>query len=292
MEHKKEGIMNTLKITGFCDEADDMFEEQLAYMNELGVKYIEIRTVDSKNISDLTDEELACVKEQLKQHKIKVSSIGSPMGKIDITDEFAPHMEAFKRTVQIAKMLDTNYIRMFSFFIPEGEEPEKYKDEVFARLQQFVDYAKKENVVLLHENEKGIYGDNATRCAEILKKFYGPHFKAVFDFANFVQVGQDTLKAYALLKDYVVYIHIKDANGIEVVPAGFGEGNVKEILGKFLKNGYQGFLSMEPHLAQFNGFMALEKNGAQEQKSGHKKFMWKIALVSLKSILYDLQRGK
>lgn len=280
--------MKNIYISGFSDEICSGFEEQLAYINRLGVGYIEIRGVDGRNISELDDGEVLRVKELLALHSVQVSSIGSPIGKISIRDDFEPHFVQFQRVVKTAKMLDTRYIRMFSFFIPEGEPPEAFRGEVMNRLKRLVDYARREDVVLLHENEKDIYGDNAERCLDIMSQLNCDHFKAVFDFANFVQVEQDTLKAYTQLRPFIEYVHIKDAVEREVVPAGMGEGNVKEILALLRHSGYGGFLSLEPHLSDFGGFSALEK-GAAAKRFTDGKFAWAIALNALKSILYDLK---
>ena len=108
-----------------------------------------------------------------------------------------------------------------------------------------------------------------------MKQFYGAHFKAVFDFANFVQARQDTLEAYELLKPYIAYIHVKDARWEDgsVVPAGFGDGNVELILKRLKETGYGGYLSLEPHLSEFVGFSALEKGGKPGGKlSGEEAF--------------------
>ena len=171
-------------------------------------------------------DEVKEIKKQLDAEGIRLSSVGSPIGKIQITDDFAPHMELYKHTVDIAHAMETDYIRMFSFFMPENEDYGQYKDPVMERLGKMVDYAKANDIILLHENEKDIYGDIAPRCLEIQKAFYGEHFKAVFDFANFVQCKQDTLEAYEMMKPYVAYIHIKDAlwSDASVVPPGTGDG--------------------------------------------------------------------
>ena len=246
-----------------------------------------MRGVNGKPLVEHSLEEVKEVKRQLDENQIKLSSIGSPIGKILITEDFEEHFELYKKTVEIAKIMETPYIRMFSFFIPEGEEPEKYKSQVFERLQKFADYARDHQVVLLHENEKEIYGDNAKRCLEIMQEFYGEHFKAVFDFANFVQCNQDTREAYQLLKPYISYIHIKDAkaeSGI-VVPAGYGDGNVEEILKSLLEEGYEGFLSLEPHLTDFTGFGTLEQNGELEQRKMSGEEAYTTAYRALKEIL-------
>ena len=284
-------MMGNIKISGFADEIAEDLNKQIEVIKKLGISYIEMRGVNGKPLVEYSLEEVQEIKKQLDRNGIRLSSIGSPIGKINITEDFDAHFELYKKTVEIAKIMETPYIRMFSFFIPSGEEPEIYKNQVFERLKSFVDYAVQEDVTLLHENEKEIYGDNAKRCLEIMEQFSGEHFKAVFDFANFVQCHQDTKEAYELLKPYIEYIHIKDAkteSGM-VVPAGYGDGHVEEILENLLQNGYEGFLSLEPHLADFTGFDALEQNGEQK---GHKmsgEEAYTTAYDALRKILDRLQ---
>ena len=199
------------------------------------------------------------MKEEIDREGMKVASIGSGYGKINIKEDFAPHFEAFKNTVAVAKTLEAKYIRIFSFYFSEGDSYEEYRDEVIRRVKAMTDYAVSEGLICCHENEKGIYGDNAERCLDILKACEGK-LKAVFDPANFVQCGVDTLKAYDLLEDYIEYFHIKDAlfENSDVVPAGEGDGNVEEILRRFDKHKKAVILSLEPHLKVFEGLGKLE----------------------------------
>ena len=248
------------KISGFADEIAQELDVQIEVVSRLGIQYIEMRGVDGNNLIYHPDEKVKEIKQKLEDAGIKLSALGSPLGKIGIEDPFEPHFEEFKRACEIAHRMDTKNIRMFSFYIPEGKEKE-YKGKVFDRLGRFADYAGRNDIVLLHENEKGIYGAKAPECLEIMKKLGSDHFRAIFDFANFVQCGQDTLEAYDLLKDYVDYIHVKDArkeNGT-VVPVGYGDGNVEAILKKLFASGFDGFLSLEPHLFDFKGFEGLER---------------------------------
>ncbi len=248
------------KISGFADEIAQELDVQIEAVSRLGIQYIEMRGVDGNNLIYHPDEKVKEIKQKLEDAGIKLSALGSPLGKIGIEDPFEPHFEEFKRACEIAHRMDTKNIRMFSFYIPEGKEKE-YKGKVFDRLGRFADYAGRNDIVLLHENEKGIYGAKAPECLEIMKKLGSDHFRAIFDFANFVQCGQDTLEAYDLLKDYVDYIHVKDArkeNGT-VVPVGYGDGNVEAILKKLFASGFDGFLSLEPHLFDFKGFEGLER---------------------------------
>ena len=253
--------MHYEKISGFSDEITEITKEQFEALNKFGISYFEPRGIDGKNVSALTEEEMYSLKELMNEYGIKASSIGSPVGKIKVTDEFEPHLEVLKNVVKAAKILGTKYIRVFSFYHgTQAEWTEEERFEVFKRMRIMIDYAKEKDVILLHENEKDIYGDTADRCLELIKEFYGPNFKAIFDPANFVQAGEDTKKAYEMLKPYIGYMHIKDARKAEgdVVPAGLGDGNVEYILRDLFVSGYEGFLSLEPHLGKFKGLADLE----------------------------------
>ena len=275
-----------IQLSGFADEIDTNLGKQIEVLKKLQMNHVEMRGVNGKGLVDYSINEAREIKKQLDESGIQLSSVGSPIGKIKITDDFAPHMELYKHTVEIAHEMETPYIRMFSFFMPEHESYDPYRGKVMDQLGQFVDYAKASNIILLHENEKDIYGDVADRCLELMKEFYGEHFKAVFDFANFVQCKQDTLSAYEMLKPYIAYIHIKDAlwSDGSVVPAGHGDGNVEKILKMLKDSGYQGFLSLEPHLADFAGFSSLEQSAGEKKKlSGEEAFT--VACEALRKIL-------
>ncbi len=282
--------MSTFTLTGFSDEISPDFSEQLKQINKLGIGYIEIRGVNGRNITDHSLDEVKKLKQELDGAGIKVSAVGSPLGKIKIDDPFEPHFELFKHTVEIAKILDTKYIRLFSYFL-DADDADKYRAEVMNRTKTFCDYVADTEIILLHENEKGIYGDTAERCLELYKTMNSPNFKLIFDPANFVQCGVETFPhAFNLLKNYVVYIHIKDAVAKDgkVVPSGFGDGHIKEIIAKLNKRGYEGFLSLEPHLGHFEGFDDLEGENSLEfeEKSDAGKF--KLASDSLKKIISEV----
>jgi sugar phosphate isomerase/epimerase len=280
--------MGYSKLSGFADEIDSSIIKQFAVLNKIGISYFEPRGVDGKNISELTDEEVSGLKENMKKYGIKVSSIGSPIGKIFISEDFKGHFELFKRVVKIAKELDTRYIRIFSFFHNNGDEwTKEERDEVISRLKAMIEYAKASDVVLLHENEKEIYGDTIDRCKDLMETLYCDNFKAVFDPANFVQCGQDTKKAYEKLKPYIEYMHIKDALSEDgkVVPSGYGDGNLQYVLENLFESGFDGFLSLEPHLGSFDGLSKLEMGDIMKDlpKSGEGTFT--VAYNALKNIL-------
>jgi sugar phosphate isomerase/epimerase len=252
--------MKDIQIFAFADEASANIDEQIVAMKKNGLDGLEIRNVDGTNISKITIEKAKEVRKKMDDAGLITWSMGSPIGKIDIEkDDFAAHLDELKHTLELADILGAKNLRMFSFFMPKDKNPDDYRNEVIDRLGKFVETAKGSGVALCHENEKGIYGDIAVRCLDILKNV--PELVAVFDPANFVQCGQNTLEAWEMLKDYVKYFHVKDAfyDG-SVVPAGCGEGNLKIIVPDYIK--YGGFrFTMEPHLAVFDGLSNLEQEG-------------------------------
>lgn len=278
--------MSKFIISGFSDEISSDFETQLRAIKKMNIAYIEIRGVNGKNISELSINEVLEVKKQLKANNIKISAIGSPIGKIEMTDDFEAHMDVFKHLVEIAEILETPNIRMFSFFM-KSDDVSKNEKEVFRRLKVFKDHIRDKNIVLLHENEKDIYGDVPERCLKIYKAFGDDQFKLIFDPANFIQCGVDVLKAYNMLKPYIHYFHIKDATKTgKVVPAGEGVGELREIISDLHASDYEGFLSVEPHLGQFEGLNQLESGLTLEEKSDEGKF--RLAVGSLRKIIEEV----
>lgn len=244
--------MGNYRLAAFADEADGSVDGQIRAMLKNGVSMLEIRGVDGSNISDITVEKAKEVRNKLDAAGLGVWSLGSPYGKIGITEDFKPHLEKFRRGLEIADVLGAKNIRMFSFYV-DPKYPEAAKDEVFERLGQFVEAAKGSDVILCHENEKGIYGDIASRCRKIHEAF--PSIRGVFDPANYIQCGQDTKEAWEMLAPYIHYMHIKDALASgAVVPAGKGIGQLPYLLSRFK----EGVLTLEPHLSVFPGFASLE----------------------------------
>ena len=262
-------------ISGFADEIDPQLDVQLKVVKDLGMEYICFRAADGKGVAEYTlDEVKENILPRLNTAGVKVSSLGSPIGKIDIDDEAAyeKQLQQLDTLCQICNLLDCKYIRMFSFWMV-GKNPDEWKEEVLKKLHGFAEIAAKYNVILIHENEKDIYGDTAARCKVILDELASPNFKAAFDFANFVQCGENTLECWELLKEHVVYIHIKDAvaGKNENVVCGTGDGKIYEILKKaFEEDGYKGFLTLEPHLVLFATLQSLEVVDATEVISENK----------------------
>ncbi|GGB80876.1 MULTISPECIES: sugar phosphate isomerase/epimerase family protein [Staphylococcus] len=262
-------MLENIAISGFSDEISSDLNTQLKTVNKLGMHYISLRGIDDKNISKYSVDMIKNdVLPRLSKWDIGVSSIGSPIGKIYVDDEtaFQEQLAQLKTLCEISQLLNCRYIRIFSFYIPRNEDFDKYKDSVIEKLKQFAEIAEQYNVILLHENEKDIFGDIARRCKLIFDEVGSTHFKAIFDFANFVQCGENTQACYELLSDYIEYIHIKDAvykDNVNVL-CGTGDGQIESILTQIFKAGYKGFLTLEPHLVVFDSIKDLELEHSTE----------------------------
>jgi sugar phosphate isomerase/epimerase len=251
-------------LTGFADEISPELEEQLETLAQESMGYMELRSVWNTNVLDLSDDELDRIRARTAERGIGISSIGSPIGKVPITDPFGPHLARFRRALRAADVMEAPYVRVFSFFIPEDQQPVHYREEVIDRMGIMAGEAEDSGVTLLHENEKEIYGDVPSRCLDILAGVGSPALRAAWDAANFVQCGVRPYKeGYAPLRPYVEYVHVKDAlsGSDRVVPAGEGDGQLPETLSALRASGFDGFFSLEPHLASagvYSGFSGPE----------------------------------
>jgi sugar phosphate isomerase/epimerase len=255
---------NRITLCAFADEADKMIVNQIKALRENDMSLLEIRGVDGTNIADITLDKAKELKELFDKNNVKVWSIGSPIGKCKITDDFSIELNRFKHVLEVAKILGAENIRMFSFYGTNGEE--SYENEVISRLKEFVALAKDTNITLCHENEKDIFGEQAENCLKIHEAI--PELKAVFDPANFVQANVDPIKAWDMLKSYVKYLHIKDADETHKnVVAGDGIGQLGEIMKNFASQG-GGVATLEPHLVSFVGLKALEEDGKTDKNVG------------------------
>jgi sugar phosphate isomerase/epimerase len=254
----------TVTLSGFADEISPDPQVQLATLAAESISHLELRGAWSVNVADFTGEQLAAFRAAVNAAGVRVSAIGSPIGKIPVGAPFGPELDRLRRVADVAAKLGTTIIRVFSFFIPADEPPERYRAQVIDRMGALARVAEEHGLILAHENEKEIYGDVPGRCADLIAAVGSPALRATFDPANFVQCGVRPFSdAYARLRPYLVYLQVKDAlaaNG-EVVPAGQGDGELRETLAALRDSGFAGFMSLEPHLAQagrFGGFSGPE----------------------------------
>ena len=254
----------TFILSGFADEISPEPGAQLETLAAESIRHLELRSAWSTNVASLTDASLAQFRRQIEEAGVRVSAIGSPIGKIDIAEPLGPELERMRRIADVAGLFGTAIVRVFSFFIPADESPERYRQAVIDRMGALAQIAVERGIVLAHENEKEIYGDIPERCADLIASVGSPALRATFDSANFVQCGvRPFSEAYGLLRPYLVYLQVKDALAAtgEVVPAGQGDGQMRETLAALRDSGFAGFMSLEPHLARagrYGGFSGPE----------------------------------
>ncbi|HEV7167149.1 MAG TPA: sugar phosphate isomerase/epimerase family protein [Micrococcaceae bacterium] len=239
-------------LSGFGDEVDPDPAVQAAVLLALGAQHIEVRSAWGTNIVDLDTDQVRRLKELLDRQGLKVSAVASPIGKVAVSLPAEHEVERLRRVIAAAKVLQTRYIRIFSFYRAEGQAPADIRDAVIERMGLLAAEALREGMVLLHENEKDIYGDTPERVLDLLESVNSPALRAAWDNANFVQVGVKPFsEAYPMLRPYLEYLQVKDAIAAtgEVVPAGRGDGELLETLTALRDDGYTGFASLEPHLA-------------------------------------------
>jgi sugar phosphate isomerase/epimerase len=240
-------------LSAFGDEIAVNLYDQLRVLNELNIGYLELRGVWNKNVLELDDEEARKVRALCDQHGVRVSAIGSPIGKSPIGEPIADDVARLERIMRTGEIVGTRSVRVFSYYPAEGDDMDALVPAVAARLATLAARAAQEGYELLLENEKGIVGDTISRCAALLQSVGAPNLRFAWDPANFVQVDEAhaTDDGWPLLGSQVGHVHIKDARLADgsVHPAGQGDGQVPELLTRLKDAGYVGYLALEPHLA-------------------------------------------
>jgi 3-dehydroshikimate dehydratase len=256
-----------IRLSAFADEISPDLNEQIAVLKSEGISHIDLRGVWGTNVLDLSDEQVHEVQQALQAAGIGVAAIASPLGKVPVNSPFEEHTHRFERALTVAKMLGTKYIRLFSFYPPlvadtaekVPADPATYREDVLRFLRTMTMRASEEGLTLIHENEKDIYGDTIERNVDLLRTINDPHFRSALDPANYLQCDQTPYPdAYEATLPWLEYVHVKDvrADGTLVV-AGEGEAHWPELLQRLRSDGYDGFMSLEPHLAaagQYQGF--------------------------------------
>ncbi|MBR3765023.1 MAG: sugar phosphate isomerase/epimerase [Clostridia bacterium] len=281
-------------LSAFADEASPVFDEQLRILAEEGMSLIELRGADGRNCADLTLEEAAVIREKLDAAGVGLSALGSPFGKYPLAEPFEAHLQKFRHGLELCRILGAKRIRMFSFYpAKENAWDEAARAEVLRRLEVMLTLAEEAGVQLVHENEKGIYGDNAERNADLLSHF-GSRLGFAFDPANFIQCGVKPIEVFDMLHDRITYIHIKDALMADgaVVCAGHGDGDVPQILRRLnAERDDEIILTVEPHLTVFKGLENLQDEELKHHESyPDSRTAFHAAVSALKDILADIAK--
>ncbi len=270
--------MIKIKLAAFSDEADSSINGQITELNKCGVYYTEPRFINGKNVADYNYNDCKEFCKIFADGGIKVWSVGSPLGKVDIDTDINAYLDTVKRVCENACALNTDKIRVFSFY-----NAYEKREKVFENLAKMVEVAKTFNVDLYHENEKDIYGDVLSRVKDVLDNVEG--IKSVYDPANYIQVGEKADDTLLALHKRADYFHIKDvveATG-ELVPAGYGDGKIDKLIEMIDKDTV---LTLEPHLAIFDAFKDIDNTELKHKfKFTSNKEAFSFAVKSLKELL-------
>lgn len=243
-------------LSAFADEIDPDPQKQVEILKQSGVHNVELRSILKTNVLDLTDLQIDELKSLFAKNGIRLSAIGSPIGKIKITDPFPPHLERFKRAIHLCKVFNTPNIRIFSYYPPDGDTVDwsKHRAAIMERMLAKCKMAEQAGVRLVHENEHRIYGDSPDRVADLMSTVLATvpasAFGAAYDPANHVYCGYDPWEGWQKTKQWTIHFHIKDwktGDKHGAIP-GEGEGRIPEVMAEAVASNYNGFATMEPHL--------------------------------------------
>ncbi len=241
-------------LSAFADEISPDPQTQIDVLKSCGVRHIEFRSIVGTNVLALSDMQIREFQSLLEANRFGLSAIGSPIGKIGVDEAFEPHLERFRRAIELCGVFGTPLIRVFSYYKPEGTTWEQWRPEVMRRMLVKAEMADKAGVQLVHENEHGIYGDSPERVRDLLDTVTAQvgtrTFAGVYDPANYVFCGYDPWRGWELTRDYTRHFHIKDwvAGQVHGCPAGQGQGRIAEVMAEATARGYHGFATLEPHL--------------------------------------------
>ena len=282
-------------FSAFADEAGSTLNEQIGALLENGIPYIEPRNINSKPILNLTNEELYEVKRELDKNGIRVNSLGSPIGKFSIEEDFEKHLPDFYRALDVCDILGTKNIRMFSFFVAQ-DKLDVYRDEVIRRLKIMAAIAKERGIRLCHENESAIYGQMPKEVDDIIGSV--SEMYAIFDPANYRMNNADTIEGINVSLKRLAYLHIKDAIFSQqiIVPAGEGEGKIGEVLDIVNEATDElVYLTLEPHLFLFDAYKLIDEHelkGKYQFKNNRESFDFAVKALEKLLISRGYKKGE
>ncbi|MCX7704711.1 MAG: sugar phosphate isomerase/epimerase [bacterium] len=253
-------------LTGFADEAAPDIDGQIRATKELGWKYIEARSIDGVQFTMIDDRKFDEIVEKLEQAGIKINCFGSGVANWSqkITEPPDKSYEEMKRAIPRMHRLGTKMIRIMSFAIPDEVLDEDWSKEAIKRVKTIVKMAEDGGVLCVHENCSGWGSLSWEHTLRLLEGVNSPALKLVYDTGNPIfhldvrgpkpYKRQDPWEFYTHVRDHVVYVHIKDGyvkeDGKSVCTfPGEGKGMVREILTDLFSRGYDGGISIEPHMA-------------------------------------------
>ena len=243
----------SVTLSAFGDEIALDLDEQLSLLSELRVPGLDLRAAWGINVLQLGDEQARQARNACEAAGIQVHALGSPVGKSPLADPIALDEQRIRRLIELGGILGTTRIRIFSWYPDDtttNVHYDRYVPEVIERLAALTAIAADAGFTLLHENERHIVGDRPERVQAFADAIDSPHFRLIWDPANYVQVDVlDCMQHFDAQAKRVDCIHVKDSRADKtIVPAGQGAGQFPELMAALRERGFSGVMSLEPHL--------------------------------------------
>jgi len=260
-------------LSGFADEASESIDEQIETLAASKIDHIDLRCVDGINIVDLPLDHAEAVQKKLQAAGVSVCMYGSPIGKLNLADDLELDLKRLRHLGKLQSIFGARKVRIFSYYNREGADEAAWRKGSLDQLRKLVDLADELGLVLYHENELNIFGDYLRRVCVLRDELHKPHpdaFRLIFDFDNFNQCEENVWDNYLELRDHVGAIHLKESRrqadgSYQHVPVGEGDGHIPQILGDLAERGWEGPLTLEPHLARSAAVLATGPHGAANQ---------------------------
>ena len=239
--------------SGIADEAGAPLDRQMAAHKELGWTHIELRKVNDTTAANASDDEFKRIHEQLNEAGMQVSCFAGAIANWarDVTDPFEPDIEELKRSIPRMQATGTKFVRIMSYVNNNGLSDAEWRKEALRRIGELARMAEDGGVVLVHENCHGWASQSPENIQIMLGEINSPALKVVFDTGNSTGEERSSFDfCKGLDPEEIVYVHVKDIKlGQGATWPGEGDSEVARTIEDLLKNGYDGGLSIEPHMA-------------------------------------------
>ena len=258
-------------FTGLADEAGTDVADQISATRELGWTHIEARQVNGTMIHDLPDEEFDRACDALDAAGVRINCFASAIANwgTSIDEPFDRTLGEARRSIVRMQRLGTPLVRIMSFAVRRSSDghalPDQREDERFRRLRELHAMFTDAGLTPVHENCMNYGGMGHTYTTRLLENV--PGLKLVFDTGNPVHSEdysaapeadgqfpkQSSWEFYRQVREHVIYVQVKDGRMLNAEDhvhtwPGEGDGNVRRILQDMLARGYDGGISIEPHI--------------------------------------------
>ena len=254
--------MPTWTLSAFADEADPQIDGQIAALKRAGYRHIDLRNVNGHNIAALPLDVAKDVRKKLDDAGITVAMYGSPIGKIDITDDLQQDLDRLRHLGELSGIFGCKAVRLFSFFNKTKLAKGDWQAKSLESMGKLKELALKLGLVLYHENESHIFGDHSDDVLKLAELRDGKSFMLIYDFANYIRTDEAGWDTWQKLKDKTDYFHFKDQKSSgQHMPMGQGDTDATRIMQDVAASGWEGGITLEPHLSFSDAVLATGASG-------------------------------